>query len=766
MDIEPGTVVANRYRISRAIGRGGMGEVFAAENIRTGRPVAVKLLRADSKSKSSAVERFRREARAAGSINSDHVTQVLDVEDDAEHGIVIVFELLEGESLIDRLKRTGPIPFDELHPIIDEVWVGLSDAHKVGIIHRDLKPSNVFLERRPDGHQRVKILDFGISKLPKEMGGETLTEMGQSLGTFSFMPPEQIGRAKTVDHRADIYATTTMIYQSLTGQLPYVARNILVMVEMKSKTNPRPLSEALGHPVDPTLEDFVATGLARNPAERFQNALDALERWRALKSLRVPESRRAVSMSDPNLRRLAQQLQAQQQAPLPAAGRLPTGNYGPPRGQPSPYGPPSGAAAGRDTQSPYSQDARQIPRAQSGGFSPSSAALPTTSTGMSPPALVVPAGTLEPVHTGSLPRLDDPTETTTDHSHVELIHPKPQASEGSGAQSAGGVAQRGQELRAQTQQPDSSGERKGPAGTRVLPPSVVQQAVAFAEARKASQNDLRSASSAAQAQGPQSLGHAPQGPQAVPADRRQTTPQGQAPGRQTGAPHSAQPQSQAQPSAQHGGAAYAQGAQPGDAGRANAPYATSPSQVPSAPPPPSSSVSNPASGVQPTSHGAPISSHPGSGVPHAQPSSSSAPPPASPLQGAPSQDPRQSAPSGVAPHAHLAQAPTPFPGVPQAQPPSGSFAQPQSQAQPSQPLGLPPIRPGAPVQLSTMRLPDEPSSIPASQDKTTVYRPKNRKPEKKQSVAVFVFGALAFAIVGFGIVFAVQWLVHTFFSGR
>ena len=117
-----------------------MGEVFAAENIRTGRPVAVKLLRADSKSKSSAVERFRREARAAGSINSDHVTQVLDVEDDSEHGIVIVFELLEGESLIDRLKRTGPIPFDELHPIIEEVWVGLSDAHKVGIIHRDLKP--------------------------------------------------------------------------------------------------------------------------------------------------------------------------------------------------------------------------------------------------------------------------------------------------------------------------------------------------------------------------------------------------------------------------------------------------------------------------------------------------------------------------------------------------------------------------------------------------------------------------------------------------
>ena len=283
MEIDPGTVVANRYRISRPLGRGGMGEVFAAENIRTGRPVAVKLLRSESKAKSSAVARFRREARAAGSINSDHVTEILDVEEDAEHGIVLVFELLEGESLIDRLKRTGPIPFDELFPIVEQVWIGLADAHKAGIIHRDLKPSNVFLERRPDGQTRVKILDFGISKLPKEMGGETLTEMGQSLGTFSFMPPEQIGKAKTVDHRADIYACATLIYQALSGQLPYAARNILVMVEMKSKTEARRLADAMGGDVDPRLEAFLSRALAREPAQRFQSALDALSAWRDLR---------------------------------------------------------------------------------------------------------------------------------------------------------------------------------------------------------------------------------------------------------------------------------------------------------------------------------------------------------------------------------------------------------------------------------------------------------------------------------------------------
>ncbi|MEJ7729355.1 MAG: serine/threonine-protein kinase [Polyangiaceae bacterium] len=293
MDLDPGTVVANRYRISRQLGRGGMGEVFAAENIRTGRPVAVKLLRSDSKAKSSAVARFRREARAAGSINSDHVTQVLDVEEDSEHGICLVFELLEGESLIDRLKRTGPIPFDELHSIIEQVWIGLADAHKAGIIHRDLKPSNVFLERRPDGMVRVKILDFGISKLPKEMGGETLTEMGQSLGTFSFMPPEQIGKAKTVDQRADIYACGTLIYQALSGQLPYAARNILVMVEMKAKTDARKLADAMGNTIDPRLEAFLAHTLARDPMQRFQNATEALAVWRELR----PASIQPVSSS-------------------------------------------------------------------------------------------------------------------------------------------------------------------------------------------------------------------------------------------------------------------------------------------------------------------------------------------------------------------------------------------------------------------------------------------------------------------------------------
>lgn len=259
-----------------------MGEVFAAENTRTGRRVALKVLRAESKQKQSAIERFRREARAAGAISSDFVTQVLDVDDDPEYGIVLVFELLEGESLVERLKRTGPIGYEEAWGIVEAVWMGLADAHAAGIIHRDLKPSNVFLEQRRSG-RRVKILDFGISKLPKKISTQSLTQVGQSLGTFSFMPPEQIGKAKTVDHRADIYACTTLIYQAMSGKLPYQAKNVVAMMELKNKTEPRTLGEVMRTPIDPRLEAFIAKGLSRDPDTRFQTALESLEAWRVLR---------------------------------------------------------------------------------------------------------------------------------------------------------------------------------------------------------------------------------------------------------------------------------------------------------------------------------------------------------------------------------------------------------------------------------------------------------------------------------------------------
>ncbi|MBK8252277.1 MAG: protein kinase [Polyangiaceae bacterium] len=643
-----------------------MGEVFAAENIRTGRPVAVKLLRADSKSKSSAVERFRREARAAGSINSDHVTQVLDVEDDSEHGIVIVFELLEGESLIDRLKRLGPISFEELHPIIEEVWVGLSDAHKAGIIHRDLKPSNVFLERRPDGQQRVKLLDFGISKLPKEMGGETLTEMGQSLGTFSFMPPEQIGRAKTVDHRADIYATTTMIYQALTGQLPYLARNILIMVDLKSKQAPRPLAEAMGHPVDDRLEAFISKGLARNPADRFQNALEALEEWRALKNLVVPESRRAV-LTSMDLNAQAQSAQ-RPKPPIPAAGR--------PAAAP--------AVVPRVGTSTMPSNTGMVPRAVTGTV-PSITGM----TAAMAPAPVVPAAMLEPVIPASLPKLYDHTESTTDMSAQEMADA---AAHESGVQPVGGPDPRAI---------SDNAERRGPQGTRVLPPSVVQDAVAAAEARRAagtsSQSDLRISSQSAQS--------LPTSSQQVPSVHGSQSHQAVS----SGAPGVYTPRSAAM----------------------QALGATTPMQAPPGPATPL-----PASGAHPV----PTARSPGQ-------SSSSAPPPAR-GSGVHPMSPAVPAALNADSSANMGrmppQTPTSTTGPGHSMPMMGGMM-----------LPLPPAQ-GSAMAPVPLHMADDGSSTQAGAgDKTTVYRPKKKAPEKKTSLWIYALGAILFAILGFGLVYFV-----------
>ncbi|HEU4409492.1 MAG TPA: protein kinase, partial [Polyangiaceae bacterium] len=210
------------------------------------------------------------------------VTQVFDVEDDPEYGIVIVFELLEGESLLERLRRTGPMTPTTLHPVVSQILHGLAAAHAVGVIHRDLKPSNVFLERRPDGTSRVKILDFGISKLPKGMTKNTLTEPGQSLGSFMFMPPEQIHGAGRVDARADLYAVGTLAFQALTGHLPFDSTNIVELVRLKSSTNPRSLAQVLGRPVQPELEAWLARALSRDVNTRFQSAQEAALAWAQL----------------------------------------------------------------------------------------------------------------------------------------------------------------------------------------------------------------------------------------------------------------------------------------------------------------------------------------------------------------------------------------------------------------------------------------------------------------------------------------------------
>jgi serine/threonine-protein kinase len=278
--MDPGVVVADRYRVRERIARGTFSDVYAAQDCRTLRSVAIKLPR--DHAAQGVWERYRLECRAGTLITSEHVAAVLDLQT-IDDKAMLVLELIEGRQLIDLLKERGPLQLRELYPIVDQVWTALADCHAAGVVHRCVKPSNVLLGTRND-HVRVTLVDFGMARLPVglEAWQPSLTDMGQSLGVFSFMPPEQIGKAKTVDDRADIYMCATLIYQAMSGQLPYAAKNILQMVELKTRADPRPLSDALGSAAAPGLDAFLARCLARDPRDRFETALSARDAWRVL----------------------------------------------------------------------------------------------------------------------------------------------------------------------------------------------------------------------------------------------------------------------------------------------------------------------------------------------------------------------------------------------------------------------------------------------------------------------------------------------------
>jgi serine/threonine-protein kinase len=194
-------LLRGKYRVLEPLGEGGMAYVLAGVHALTERPVAIKRLRPEYASQPVMVERFRREARAAGRIASPHVVEVIDIDDDQD-GPFLVMERLLGESLEKRLARGGRMPIHEVVEIGSQVLAGIAAAHAAGVVHRDLKPGNVFFERAADGREVVKILDFGISKIRGDVSD--LTTRGDTLGTPSHMAPEQIrhGGRTGNSHRA------------------------------------------------------------------------------------------------------------------------------------------------------------------------------------------------------------------------------------------------------------------------------------------------------------------------------------------------------------------------------------------------------------------------------------------------------------------------------------------------------------------------------------------------------------------------------------
>src|SRR5512145_362635 len=229
----PGRVLAEKYRIDRIIGRGGMGIVIAATHVHLNHRVALKVQLPETQTQPGAQARFLREARAVAQLRSEHVARVLDVGTLEGVAAYIVMEFLQGADVCEHLAKHGPLPIPEAVDLVLQASEGLAEAHALGIVHRDLKTANLFLTARPDGAPLVKLLDFGISKIPPlahEQGPVTLTNT--VMGSPTYMSPEQLRSTKTVDARADIWSLGVVLHELLTGRCPFEADSMADLIAL------------------------------------------------------------------------------------------------------------------------------------------------------------------------------------------------------------------------------------------------------------------------------------------------------------------------------------------------------------------------------------------------------------------------------------------------------------------------------------------------------------------------------------------------------
>jgi serine/threonine protein kinase len=246
--VQRGETLRGKYRNERVLAEGGMGVILLATHLRLSQLVAIKMLRPramvkDAADTDVAMRRFAREARAASRLRGEHCVRVLDVDDSESGEPFFVMEYLVGRDLHKVLRAEGPLPVSSAVDYLLQACEGLAEAHAAGIVHRDLKPANLFVTTRPDGRPLVKILDFGISKLRDTDGHMegSVTRPEVTVGSPSYMSPEQIRNASDVDARADVWALGVVLYQLLSDALPFVATNPTALVARIAADPPRQL---------------------------------------------------------------------------------------------------------------------------------------------------------------------------------------------------------------------------------------------------------------------------------------------------------------------------------------------------------------------------------------------------------------------------------------------------------------------------------------------------------------------------------------------
>jgi serine/threonine protein kinase/ketosteroid isomerase-like protein len=291
-------LIADKYRLDRLLGRGGMGAVYLATHVDLDRLVAIKLLLPDFTADSDALERFRREARAAARLNHPNVADTYDYGVLPDGGSYIVMEMVEGQTLREFMDAAGPLSVTEATEIGKQVADGIDAAHRHDIIHRDLKPSNIILTRDHLGRLQAKVVDFGVAKLKEHTttsGG--LTASGSLIGTPRYMSPEQCAGLHT-DARSDIYSMGVILYEMLAGRPPFDAPTATAIAIKHIQTEPPPLSE-FRPGLSAELESFVTTALDKDPAKRQQTAAEFARKLGEIADRELQKDVAATSPSEP-----------------------------------------------------------------------------------------------------------------------------------------------------------------------------------------------------------------------------------------------------------------------------------------------------------------------------------------------------------------------------------------------------------------------------------------------------------------------------------
>ena len=268
-----GKTIADRYMIQELLGVGGMGRVYVAEHVALGRKSAVKVINPSLANSAEAISRFNREAANASRINHPNVAQIYDF-GESDGVLYLAMEYIEGDALAATIERLGPVSTPRAAAITMQVADALAAAHQLGIVHRDLKPENIMIGRKHDGSDWVKVVDFGIAKTMETERGQNLTTAGVSLGTPEYMSPEQFAGDK-LDHRTDIYSLGLVLFNMLTGQLPYPKVTSKETLIKRLTTQPAPLAQVRPDlPWPPGLQTALDRALAPDASERYGRVLD------------------------------------------------------------------------------------------------------------------------------------------------------------------------------------------------------------------------------------------------------------------------------------------------------------------------------------------------------------------------------------------------------------------------------------------------------------------------------------------------------------